>query len=334
MKRLLIFFTSTLLVHQTLHAQTALELQAQDTRNSATSPSSYTKNLALHFKYHTAIGLPKLGTGYSAVIGLRGWETDNTGGKAHELVFSDDNEIRVRSGFSPSWETWRRIITENNSGNVGIGTSTPTHKLHIEGDQYVSGNLQIGVPYSMHSGQSNMGYGAGIQMYGNSDPIWLRRFNVVPDVSELRVNIGDDGNDRFVVGYTFYADGEWKPSVSITASGAMGIGTTSIPSGYRLAVGGSVIAEKVKVQLQNNWPDYVFDSSYRLRPLSDVEKYIQQYKRLPDMLSAKEVEDQGLDVGNNQAVLLKKIEELTLYIIEQDKELKSLRSELNQLKGK
>ena len=70
---------------------------------------------------------------------------------------------------------------------------------------------------------------------------------------------------------------------------------------------------------QTGWADFVFDSNYKLPTLSFVESYIQQHKHLPDVHSAEEVQKNGLDVGDNQAVLLRKIEELTLYTIEQEK---------------
>jgi hypothetical protein len=113
--------------------------------------------------------------------------------------------------------------------------------------------------------------------------------------------------------------------------GNVGIGTFT-PT-QKLSVNGTVLAKKVKIsQTPADWPDYVFDSSYQLTPLYQVEKYIQQNKHLPDVPSAAAVKKDGVDLGDNQAVLLKKIEELTLYIIEQHKELKSLAQEVKALK--
>jgi len=98
-----------------------------------------------------------------------------------------------------------------------------------------------------------------------------------------------------------------------------------------LAVNGNIFARKLKVT-QGGWADYVFDSSYRLRPLKEVEAFIAENKHLPDVPSAKEVEKNGLNVGDQHAVLLRKVEELTLYIIEQQKEIEKLKSKLE--KGK
>ncbi|HEV8284260.1 MAG TPA: hypothetical protein VGQ09_08110 [Chitinophagaceae bacterium] len=115
-------------------------------------------------------------------------------------------------------------------------------------------------------------------------------------------------------------------------SGNIGIGTTD-PGSYKLAVEGTVGARKVKVT-QAPWADYVFEKDYRLLTLPEVEKYIQQHKHLPDVPSASEVEKDGLDLGDNQALLLKKIEEMTLYIIDINKKLEKVLQENNELRKK
>jgi hypothetical protein len=123
-----------------------------------------------------------------------------------------------------------------------------------------------------------------------------------------------------------------------SATGIVGIGSiTTYPTtgNYKLAVAGNIIAEKVRVKLQiNGWPDYVFNNEYKLPTLKETEQFIQQYKHLPDVLSAKEIEQDGLDLGDGQAVLLKKIEELTLYMIEMNKKLEKLEAENEMIKKK
>ena len=98
-----------------------------------------------------------------------------------------------------------------------------------------------------------------------------------------------------------------------------------------LAVNGTVTAKQLKLR-QDNWPDYVFDSSYRLPALSDVEHYIRQQHHIPGVVSAADVRKDGADVGDMQAIMMKKIEELTLYVIEQQKELEQQRGEIKTLK--
>ncbi len=100
---------------------------------------------------------------------------------------------------------------------------------------------------------------------------------------------------------------------------------------YLLAVAGSAIATSFTVKTLVNWPDYVFKPTYHLPPLSDVKAYIDQNHHLPEMPSAKEVSDNGLNLGEINKLLLKKVEELTLYLIEKDNEIKNQQKKLNTL---
>lgn len=114
--------------------------------------------------------------------------------------------------------------------------------------------------------------------------------------------------------------------------GNVGIGTTN--PAEKLSVNGNIRSKKLIVT-QTGWTDYVFDSSYQLQSLTEVEQFIKTNRHLPDVPSAKEVEKEGLNVGDNQAVLLKKIEELTLYMIEMKKDNEVMKKEIQALqKGK
>lgn len=103
--------------------------------------------------------------------------------------------------------------------------------------------------------------------------------------------------------------------VKTNVNGNIGIGTSIIPTGFKLAVAGKIITEEVVVKLQSNWPDYVFEQDYNLKPLHEVEQFVKTNKHIPDIPSAAEVEKNGLSMGEMQNKLLQKIEELTLYII-------------------
>ncbi|MBP7399550.1 MAG: hypothetical protein KA954_08185, partial [Chitinophagales bacterium] len=100
-------------------------------------------------------------------------------------------------------------------------------------------------------------------------------------------------------------------------------------TGYLLAVDGKVICEELKVQLSESWPDYVFGENHQLMNLYDLEKSIQSNKHLPGVPSAKEIETDGLAVGEMQRVMMEKIEELTLYIIQLQKQIDELQAENN-----
>jgi hypothetical protein len=141
----------------------------------------------------------------------------------------------------------------------------------------------------------------------------------------------------------------WTDAIFVKASdngagggnlGAVGIGTTN-PGSFKLAVEGKIGAREVNVTLANPWPDYVFEKSYSLPSLEEVKSYIDQNKHLPEVPSAKEMETNGVNVGEMNMMLLKKIEELTLYTIQMNqkmneviKENKMQQKEIQQLKNK
>jgi hypothetical protein len=99
---------------------------------------------------------------------------------------------------------------------------------------------------------------------------------------------------------------------------SLNIGLESGATGYRLSVDGKIMCEELKVQSSATWPDYVFGEHYPLMPLNELEKHIAQHQHLPGIPSANEIKDEGVMVGEMQRLMMEKIEELTLYIIEQD----------------
>ena len=148
-------------------------------------------------------------------------------------------------------------------------------------------------------------------------------------------NVNNQGTGAITNGYGFYMN-PWGGNVTnkygvyindATAKnyfgGPLGIGTTNTFS-YSLAVNGSAIFTQAVVKLYANWPDYVFKKGYVPPSLSSLSRYIKANNRLPGLPSADSVAKNGLDLGDNQARLLQKIEELTLYIIEQDKKIEAL----------
>jgi hypothetical protein len=117
------------------------------------------------------------------------------------------------------------------------------------------------------------------------------------------------------------------------------VGTgVSIPSGssYKMAVGGGIITEKIRVATNGSpfWADYVFEPNFKLRTLSEVAQYIKLNKHLPDIPSTAEVTKNGIDLAETQALLLQKVEELTLYVIEQDKQIQKLEKKVRTLSPK
>ena len=113
----------------------------------------------------------------------------------------------------------------------------------------------------------------------------------------------------------------------ITLHGKVGINTENTTTDYALAVDGGIIATKVYVQSVDNWPDYVFDPGYGRMPLHELATYLETHRHLPDVPSAEEMRERGgVDLVQTQTMLLRKIEEMTLYVIELEKRIAELES--------
>jgi len=102
------------------------------------------------------------------------------------------------------------------------------------------------------------------------------------------------------------------------------LGANNNPKGYRLAVNGVIGAKDMYVELQTPWPDYVFESSYNFLSLPELERYIAENKHLPNIPTADYIKENGLSLAEINVLLVKKIEELTLYIIELNKKIEKL----------
>ena len=156
---------------------------------------------------------------------------------------------------------------------------------------------------------------------GGGTNYWVKSFI---DLSGYTDNVSSDRYQNIILGTS------GSERMRIDAMGNVVIGTTN-SQGYKLSVNGAMRTKKVVVT-QTGWPDYVFDSSYQLPSLDSVSSFIQANKHLPDMPSAATVEKDGHDVGEVQKQLLKKVEEMTLYMIKQEEKIKILENEVKVLK--
>lgn len=122
---------------------------------------------------------------------------------------------------------------------------------------------------------------------------------------------------------------------NLFVNGRIGIGIDpdSAPGGYDLYVTGTAIAEEVKVKLQASWPDYVFESNRALPSLQEINQFVKANKHLPGVPTAAEVAENGLSVGETQRVMMEKIEELYLHVIEMEQRIKQLETENQALKA-
>lgn len=116
--------------------------------------------------------------------------------------------------------------------------------------------------------------------------------------------------------------------MSFLPNGNIGIGTLTPTE--KLSVKGNIRAREIKVET-NNWPDFVFNENYRHESLPELESFIKRYKHLPNMPTAKQAEDNGIELGEMNKRLLQKIEEITLHLIEKDKQLQVQDARINKL---
>ena len=197
-------------------------------------------------------------------------------------------------------------MTLSTAGNFGIGTTTPQTKLDI-----ATGRLRF-------TGSAGANAPPGIE-FTNASGNALSGFVGQYDDNTLGL-YGFGGS-----GWGFLWD---------VNDASLRLGTPQKATGYMLNVGGKIIAEEIRVLIQANWPDYVFEPDYKLRGLKDLEQYINQNKHLPGIPTAEEIKTDGHQLGDIQIKLLQKVEELTLYMIEADKKIKELQEHIITLEQK
>lgn len=171
--------------------------------------------------------------------------------------------------------------------------------------QTINGDLSIGADAGAVTGAGNKLTFNGVT--SNTDELSIYRLNRANNLSDLRVNIGDDygsGDDRFLIGTTYWADSKYYVHMVVGADGKVGIGTETFGA-ERLAVNGNIRAREVKVEA-TGWPDFVFQKDYKIISLADLARYINKNKHLPGIPSAEDVEKNGIELGEMNKLLLKK----------------------------
>lgn len=233
----------------------------------------------------------------------------NTDCCAGETDFINNQGLGTGGGFRwyntpQSGSPANFLMSLTGNGNLGIGVSSPTERLTVGGinkfnNVRFTGNSSNGVGISLENTQTN-GHKFDLLSGGSSNSIGAGNFAIYDETADsYLLTINTDGN--VLIGKTSQAN-----------------------NSYKLDINGNVRANKIVVNTTG--ADFVFDSTYKLLTLDSLHSFIQKYHHLPAIASAYEMKKEGLNVGDNQTILLQKIEELTLYTIEQSKQTLALQN--------
>ncbi len=211
------------------------------------------------------------------------------------------NDLQGEEFFTGAAKPGGDVILVAGGGKVGVGVDNPASPLSFP-------NV-LGNKISFWNASASADYGIGI--------------------ASGTMQFYTAGQDQFGFGYGNSAN---FTQTMTYYPGSAQLGINCLPqAGYQLAVNGSVRAKEIRVE--TGWADYVFADDYKLRSLKEVEDFIKTNKHLPDVTAGNEIETNGLEVGKTSAQMIRKIEELTLYMIEQDKALKALQMQNTRLES-
>ena len=251
--------------------------------------------------------LPGSGTG--AVI-----KWGNVGGGLYGILGFDPN-----GSYLGKFNGAPGIYLNGTSGYVGIGTASPALSLEVAGDPTTYGGAAYqSTIQSRDTRAFATGVGGGITFAGNYTA--LPNNTEFAGITGIKENSASGDYAGALIFSTRINGAIPSERLRITSSGNVLIGKTSEQPGadYKLDVSGSARADKIVVNTTG--ADFVFDKKYSLRKLSEVKSYIEQNQHLPEIPSAKEMQTNGVELGEMNKKLLQKVEELTLYLIDKDKQ--------------
>ena len=193
--------------------------------------------------------------------------------------------------------TGNAFFVDQSARFVGVGTTSPQVELHVK---------DAGFSYTL------------IESGANNDPV-LALKNTLTGTADSQWTLRMDGSEsnRFQMRYNN------SSKMVLSTNGDLALGTSVPVTGYKLSIDGKIIAEEMRIQLSNLWPDYVFKEDYKLIPLEELDKSIKEHGHLPGIPKAEIINSEGFDTGEMQRKMMEKIEELTLYIIDLKKENKN-----------
>lgn len=217
---------------------------------------------------------------------------------------------------------------------LGIGISSPIGTLHVHSGTPVSGSNYL-TTFHMSNGTTGTTATDGLIISQSNNKVTIRQYENADFVlTNSNGNLTLKSNGRIqtsgdlIVGSALVVNGaiNFNNNYYFDANGNMSVGRSArIGNGFYCDLDGNLKVMHLKVT-QTDWPDYVFGESHELMPINDVEQYVKQNGHLPNVPSAEEVEKDGMDVGEMNRLLLEKVEELTLYIIDLQKQLDELKS--------
>jgi hypothetical protein len=219
---------------------------------------------------------------------------------------SNPSSSMVFATRSISNDNWKANMIISSDGNVGIGTTIPNSKLVVASSDY-------GITINPNALAGGLGFNRNAldgAIFNTSKSAW--QFSARDEMFTLE-------------GY----NGPPSALFTVLKNGFIGIGTVS--PGYKLDVIGTIRAREIKVDLTG--ADYVFENEYNLMPLTELEKFIKINKHLPEIAAAKDMQENGANLGELNTKLLQKIEELTLYTIEQNKKIITLEKKMEKMES-
>ncbi|MEC5147902.1 hypothetical protein [Chitinophaga sp. 212800010-3] len=243
------------------------------------------------------------------------WNTSPYGSGFGHRIYSTDpggrTDLRIAARSNSA--VWQDVMTITTSGNVGVGTEDPLAGLHVAKVVVQSnGERAAAILGNAYNDWTYFGALSGGKIRGSNEGYLDLETNTAGSDKNLYMNFASSGNVIIAKG-----------------GGNVSIGT-AFNNGYKLAVNGTIGARKVRVE-QSTWADFVFHPEYKLPTLQYVADYIASNNHLPDIPSEKEVKEDGIDLGDMNRKLLQKVEELTLYLISQEKKLESVQQRVLQL---
>jgi len=259
------------------------------------------------------------------------WYTTTNGGASvtSRHYFSQNGSVGIGGGVVP---VARLDI-------VGSGTTSSTNSFMIRksnGDTIFrirdDGRIGIGYNAANYGRTINLG-GTGINLYTADEAAFGG--SVFPTDTSL-VLWSNSASNNYVVLQPSWGNtgiGTYSPKAKLHLNGAMLIGANNAraATGYSLSVAGKVVATAFDIISPGSWPDYVFEKNYPLRSIEELEKSIKANGHLPGIPSAAEIEANGISVGGISKALTEKVEELTLYIIELNKQNIELKKKIEAL---